>query len=162
MATALQRKYKAWLGEKEGIEKDVARIVAAYQTLDEKRARIDRVTMLLDSVETIMSEILPDWDPLKQKGVKSHTYRHAFPIGEITRLTTKMLREASEPIPIRKILDYVIELKKIDREDRDLMDATYKAIDGNLRSMRRRGHIKSTDDFVALWYISDEIDEEAQ
>jgi hypothetical protein len=153
LAISLQRKYKAWRGEKDEIEREIAKIKAAYETLDEKRDRIDRVTVLLDSVETIMSEIMPDWDPAAQKGSRAHTYRHAFPIGEITRLTMDKLRISSHPLRIRDIVDHVVEAKALDVTDKDLMDAIYKSIDGNLRSMRKRGRIASTDDFAARWYI---------
>ena len=160
LAIALQRKYKAWRGEKDELERVIKKIEAAYETIGEKRDRINRVSVLLDSVETIMSEISPEWDPAVQKGSKAHTYKFNFPMGEVTRLTMDKLRMSSEPVRIGEIREYIFETKSLDNKDKDLMDAVYKAIDGNLRSMRRRERVASTDDFVAKWYIVGREDQE--
>ncbi len=153
IAITLQRVYKNWRGEKEGLQREITQIEADYATLNVKRERIARMTQLLESVELVMSEVAPKWDPSVQKGTAVHTYKHMFPIGEITRVTMDKLRTSTHPLRIREITDHVVQVKGVDPTDKDLVDRVYRAVDGNLRSMRKRGRVAATDDFAARWYI---------
>lgn len=57
----LERKFADWLGEQQDLQKHIDEVTAAYEALGEKRDRLERVDLLLDSMKTIMSEIAPTW-----------------------------------------------------------------------------------------------------
>ena len=150
---ALVRKYRTWLSEKRVLDLQIAKIEEAARTLEEKRSRTARVQLLLTAVETIMSEVNPDWDRNEEKPAQQHTTSLPFEAGEITRWTLDAMREAPSNLRVRDIGDQLMKRKSLDLEDKELVDRVRKSIDGNLHSLKRRNHVGKTDEWPARWYI---------
>lgn len=94
----LERRYKDWLGERQALIKQTAEIEAAYETLDEKRRRIESLAQLTASIEVIMAEIAPKWDPTAAKPTKKGQWKSPFKAAEITSMSFRILRQAKEPM----------------------------------------------------------------
>lgn len=152
---ALVRKYRAWLSEKHQLSRQIDQIEKANLTLEEKRSRAQCLELLLNSIETIMSEVAPDWDKDDVKPAQRHVNTLPFEDGEVTRWTLDAMREAPSRLRTRDITDIIMDRKGLDRGDKELVDRVRKAVDGTLQSMKRRNHVGNTEEWPARWFILD-------
>ena len=151
---ALQRRYKDWRGEKDLLDKQIEEIAAAYQTLDEKRERVARVEALITSVETIMAEVWPTWDPVEATPTRKGAWKNPLESAAVTRETFDILREAREPLRSRTIAEMVLERNKLDTGDRDLLERIRQAVDSTLRAHKAKGRVDSVDTWPLRWVVA--------
>lgn len=152
---ALERRYKDWLGEREALVKEATEIEAAYETLEEKRERIERLAQLTASVEVIMAEVAPKWDPAAATPTKKGQWKSPFKAAEITSMSFRILRQAEEPMRSRAIAEEILTQSGISLEDRDLLERVRVAVDATLRKHKERGTIESHDSWPVRWSIKD-------
>lgn len=151
---ALERRYKDWRGEKELLDKQIEEIAAAYETLDEKRERVDRVEGLIASVETIMAEIAPSWDPADATPTRKGAWKSPLEAAAVTRESFEILREAKEPLRSRTIAEMILERNELDLGDRDLLERIRQAVDATLRAHKARGRVESVDTWPVRWAVA--------
>ena len=150
---ALERRYKDWLGERKLLEKQIDEITAAYETLDEKRDRAARVEQLVHSVETIMAEIAPGWDPADAKPTIKGRWKAPFEAAAVTRWTLDILREAKEPLRSRTIAEMIMTRNGLSLDDRDVLERVRQAADATLRKKLASGLVESIDSWPVRWRV---------
>lgn len=155
LRVGLIRRYKDWRGERKLIDKQIEEITAAYQTLGEKRERAHKVDRLIHSVEIIMAEIAPDWDPATATPTRKHATKIPFKPGEATAQALDCLRRAKEPITTRDITNTVMRAAGLDLEDQNLVDHVTKAIDNGLRGKHEKGLLVKTGEWPIYWSVKD-------
>lgn len=155
LKTALIRRYKDWRGERKLLDKQIEEITAAYETLGEKRERAHRVDRLIHSVEIIMEELDPDWDPATAKPTRKFATKVPLKDGKITVFALDLLRRASEPITSREITVTILKENDLDHEDPDLVDQVYKAVDATLRGKLKKGLVEKTGERPVYWSVKD-------
>ncbi|MBS0477922.1 MAG: hypothetical protein JSR79_01310, partial [Proteobacteria bacterium] len=106
----MTRKYKDWLGERQLLQKQIAQITEAYETLPEKRDRARTVDRLINSVEIIMAEVVPDWDPATETPTRKGASKLPFEAASVMRWTFDILREADQPLRSRTIAERIMVL----------------------------------------------------
>lgn len=152
----LVRRYKDWRGEHELLDKQIREIEASYETLYEKKQRLARVAVLLDSVKTIMSEIAPTWDASGERPTTKGQWKHPFEAGAVTRWTLDILREAKEPMRSRAIAERIMELNgRTPGDEREVTDRVRVTVDATLRSKLTKGLVESVDAWPVRWFIRD-------
>ncbi|PZU17649.1 MAG: hypothetical protein DI591_02345 [Citromicrobium sp.] len=149
----LERRYKDWRGEQERIRKDVAEIEAAYETLDEKKARLERLVELIGASEVIMSEVAPGWDPALVKPTQQHKWRTPFEPAAITRGALDLLRVAKEPQSAKQLATQIIIQHGLDTDDTDLMDRVRAAVDASMRAKERKGFVEKHGEWPVYWSV---------
>jgi hypothetical protein len=150
---ALERRYKDWLGERNLLEKQIDEIAAAYATLDEKRDRIVRVEQLVQSVETIMAEIAPEWDPAEAKPTQKGRWKAPFEAAAVTRWTLDILREAKEPLRSRTIAEMIMLKNGLSLDDREVLERVRQTADATLRTKVKSGLVESVDTWPVRWRV---------
>lgn len=155
LRTALIRRYRDWRGERKLIDKQIDEITAAYQTLGDKRARAHQVDRLIHSVEIIMAEIAPDWDPATATPTKKHATKIPFKDGQATALALDILRRAEAPITTREITHTMMTEHGLDLEDEDMVDLIAKAVDGTLRKKLAKGLVEKAGEWPVYWSVKD-------
>lgn len=151
---ALERRYKDWRGEKDLLDKQIVEIEAAYETLGEKRDRATRVEALIASVETIMAEIAPSWNPADATPTKRGAWKSPLESAAVTRETFEILREAKEPLRSRTIAEMILERNELDLGDRDLLERIRQSVDATLRAHKARGRVTSVDAWPVRWAVA--------
>lgn len=149
----LERKFADWLGEQQDLQKHIDDVTAAYDALGEKRERLERVDLLLDSMKTIMSEIAPTWKSDSIRPSRKNVIKIPFEPGEATRLAFDVMRREDRPMTTREIAKLVIEAKDLDPEDRDLLNRLKVAIDASLRGKQGKFADYTGEKFSRKWFI---------
>lgn len=155
LRVALVRKYKDWRGERRLIDKQIEDITAAYQTLGEKRERSHAVDRLIHSVETIMAEIAPDWDPATAAPTNKHATKVPFKDGTLTPIALSALRKAGQPVTTRQITETVMREHGLDLEDAGMAEQIAKAIDSTMRGKLKKDLVVKTGEWPVYWSVKD-------
>ncbi|MFN3473335.1 MAG: hypothetical protein ACK4ZW_04755 [Blastomonas sp.] len=149
----LQRKFADWLGEHQDLEKHIAEVTAAYESLGEKRDRLETVEKLLTSTKIIMKEIAPNWKSESVRPSRRNAMKLPFNPGEVTRMAFDVMRREARPMSSRMIAALVVAEKGLDPDDRMLVDQVKIAVDASLRS--KKGQFVETDGegYGRTWFI---------
>lgn len=158
LKTSLVRRYQDWKGERQALDKQIDEIIRAYETLDEKRKRTERLDLLLDSVTVIMDELYPEWKPETAKPTRMKATKLPFEIGAVTRWCFDILRDSPEPLRSRTIAEKIMEMNSLDLDDTDLVERIRVAADASLRSHQKKGNVESIDSWPSRWRIVDHGD----
>ena len=149
----LERKFADWLGEQQDLQKHIDEVTAAYEALDKKRERLERVFVLLDSMKTIMSEIAPTWKPESIRPSRKNQIKIPFDTGEATRLAFDIMRREDRPLRTREIAKLLVEEQGLDPEDRDLLNRLKVAIDASLRAKKGKLADYTGEKFHRKWFV---------
>lgn len=132
----LARKYARWLGEQIQLEKEIATIEEAYRTLEEKRARSEKLKALQEATRVIMGEIDPSWKPEEAKPSLPQKQQLPWEHGAATRTAFSIMREIAAPISNLELTKLTIARLGGDPEDRDLVDRLRSNLDQSLRGAK--------------------------
>ncbi|MBX7487867.1 hypothetical protein K3177_05015 [Qipengyuania sp. GH25] len=152
LRTNLESKFADWLGEHQSIEKDIEDIEAAYAKLDEKRERLEKVELLLESAKVIMGEIAPGWNPKSVRPSRKFVSKLPFDSGEVTRMAFDVMREESREMRTVEIARLVVQRKGLDPKERDLVARVKTAIDASLRAKQGK-FVDCTEGYGRKWFI---------
>ena len=154
----LKRQYARWLGERVQLDKDIKQIEEAYESLDEKKRRLERVGVLTDATEILMSELDPEWDPAKIVPQKTNRQRLPWEHGATTNTAFDIIRDLTAPISTLELAKLTITRLGSDPEDPDLLDRVRSNLDNSLRNAH--AFIRNTGGRPSRWEIipDDEMD----
>ncbi|MGB7407423.1 MAG: hypothetical protein WA908_02865 [Pontixanthobacter sp.] len=117
------------LAERVQLDKDIKQIEEAYESLDEKKRRLERVGVLTDATEILMSELDPEWDPAKIVPQKTNRQRLPWEHGATTNTAFDIIRDLTAPISTLELAKLTITRLGSDPEDPDLLDRVRSNLD---------------------------------
>ncbi len=153
LRVGLERKFADWLGEQKDLHKHIEEVTAAYNALEAKRERLEKVELLLNSMKVIMSEIAPTWKPDSIRPSRKNELKIPFEPGEATRMAFDVMRQEDRPMTTREIAKLVITAKGLDLDDRDLLNRLKVAIDASLRAKLGKFVDYTGDKFSRKYFI---------
>ena len=151
LKTGLLRKYARWCGELIQLDKDVIRIEAEYQTLDEKRDRLAKLKSLQDAACVLMSELDPKWKPEDTQPMLTNKQHLPWEHGSTTRTAFAIIRDLSSPVSTLELSKLTIAKLGQDPSDADLLDRVRSNLDNSLRSAK--DFIRNTGGRPSRWEI---------
>jgi hypothetical protein len=147
----IKRQYARWLGERMQLDKDIKQIEEAYETLEQKKQRLERIDVLTDATETLMSELEPSWDPKKIAPQKTNRQHLPWEHGATTNTAFDIIRDLSAPISTAELAKLTIARLGSDPEDPDLLDRVRSNLDNSLRNAS--AFIRNTGGRPSRWEI---------
>lgn len=147
----LLRKYSRWLGERIQIEKEIAAIEEAYQTLDAKKDRSEKLKALEEATRVLMGELDPKWKPEDTKPVLSNKQQLPWEHGAATRTAFSIMREVAAPISTLELAKLTTARLGEDPDDADLVDRVRSNLDTTLRNAK--DFVRNTGGRPSRWEI---------
>lgn len=155
LKVGLSRKFASWSGEQIKLEREILKITAMAATLEEKRSRVERLSVLIRCSQELMSELDPNWDWASVKPSPPHQRKLPYANGMVTRWAMQLIREANGPFSSVELAEKIVEMRGGDRNDPDLLDRVRDAIDTSLR--KKLGvYVRYTQTRPTLWERIDE------
>ena len=152
LRSSLETAYKNWLGEKLTLSDEIAKIRKALDGLAAKEKRLATVERLIVCSETILQEINPNFDASKVKPRKKNAMQLPFAVGDVTRWTFEILRQASEPIRSRAIAEQIMKRNDIPLDDKHMLKRVTASVDASLRG-KVGEHVEKLDTWPIRWRI---------
>lgn len=153
----LSRKFASWSGERIHLEREIAKITEIAATLEEKRERVERLSMLIRCSHELMTELDPDWDPDQVKPSPPHQRKLPYANGMVTRWAMQLIRDATRPFSSMELAEKIVEKQGDDVTDPDLVNRVREAIDNSLRAKLGK-YVRYTQTRPTLWERIDEDD----
>lgn len=160
LKTGLLRKYARWCGEQIQLDKEVIRIEAEYQTLEEKRDRLVKVKSLQDAACILMSELDPKWKPADTQPMLTNKQQLPWEHGSATRTAFAIIRDLETPVSTLELSKLTIEKLGHDPSDPDLIDRVRSNLDNSLRNAKK--YVRNTGGRPSRWEIIPVDDEEME
>lgn len=152
LRASLERTFQNWLGERITLNQEIAKIKKAYEELAEKEERLHKVEKLLECSEFILQEIKPGWNRGNIKPRVKNAIQLPFQVGDVTRWTFEILREADEPLRSRTIAEKIVETNGLSLDNKELMKRVMTSVDSALRS-KVDVHVEKVDTWPIRWKI---------
>ncbi len=133
LKVGLTRKFASWSGERLALEKEIAKIAEAYETIEDKRVRVERLNTLIKCSREIMAELDPKWDHESVRPSVPNQRKLPYDPGMVARWAMQLIREATKPFSSRELAEKIVEMNNGDLDDEDLVNRVREAIDNNLR-----------------------------
>lgn len=157
LKVGLSRKFASWSGERIHLEREIAKIQEAAETLEEKRERVERLNTLIRCSKEIMTELDPNWDADQVKPSPPYQRKLPYDPGMVTRWAMQLIREATGPFSSLELAEKIVKNEGGDLENRDLVNRVREAIDTSLRQKLGK-YVRYTQTRPTLWERIDEDD----
>lgn len=152
----LQRQYARWLGERIQLNKDIKKIEEAIESLEEKKQRLAKLDELTQATETIMFELVSDWDPNAVEPQMTNKQVLPYEHGLLTATAFDVIRDLEEPVSTLELSKLTLARLGGDPNDSDILDRVRSNLDQSLR--KSKDHIENVGGRPSRWKVKS-IDE---
>lgn len=150
LAMGLVRKFGSWSGERIALESEIAKINEAYATIDEKRARVERLSILINASKEIMAELDPEWKPESVRPSPPRQQKLPYEPGLVTRWAMDIIRGTTGSFSSRELAERIVSDQHGDMDDLELINRVKEAVDASLR--KKAGvYVRYTDMRPTRW-----------
>ena len=133
-----------------GLRDKRARLAGEIESRDRAAARLRGQLAAIDATLRLFH---PDADPEHITPIRPFNVRNVwFRRGEQTRLVLEALRDASKPLPLRLIADYVMRAKGVSRDDAGVWLRGREHVRVALRRLAERGQVRKIIAEPEVWW----------